>query len=324
MRDPMFTSSLADVMVDFLSTKRALGYRYGSEADWLRVFDRYLITLHHRSCDLPKEVVQGWLCKRPHEAPATHQNRVTVVRELAMFMMRQSLIAYVPPKHMGPAGRTNFQPWIFTRDQVAALLAAASALRRDPFSPLRHFVMPELFRVLYGCGLRCGEALRLVVRDVELSDGVLAIRQGKFRQDRLVPVAPGLRERLQTYAAAMGPRAPDAVFFPGPHGRPYSTSAVYDLFRQLLRTVHVPHGGRGPGPRLHDLRATFAVHRIEAWCREGADLGVMLPILSRYMGHVGLAGTQRYLRLTPTLFPDLAERFEQAYGHLVPQLGDAA
>jgi integrase len=324
MHDLTFASPLANVIAEFIASKRAIGYQYKSEVWWLRAFDRYLLGIGHTGPGLPRKVVERWTLKRSHEAAKTHHSRVNVVRQLAQFMLRQGRDAYVPPSHMSPVVRKDFRPWIFTRGQVAALLAASSALPHDSRCPLRHLVMPELFRVLYSCGPRCGEVVRLLIRDVDLRDGVLTIRQGKFRQDRLVPVAPGLLDRLRVYAAAaaaFGPRPPEAIFFPAPHGGPYSVPRVYDVFRRLLRTVGIPHGGRGVGPRVHDLRATFAVHRIEAWCREGADLGVKLPILAKYMGHVGLAGTQHYLRLTPTVFPYLAEQFEQAYGHLLPRLG---
>jgi site-specific recombinase XerC len=113
--------------------------------------------------------------------------------------------------------------------------------------------------------------------------------------------------------------SPDSAFFPAPHGGAYSTRRVYDIFRRLLCAIGISHGGPGIGPRLHDLRATFAVHRVEAWYREGAELGAKLPSLSAYMGHLSLLGTQKYLRLTLAIFPDLARHFEQAYGYLLPR-----
>ena len=80
----------------------------------------------------------------------------------------------------------------------------------------------------------------------------------------------------------------------------------------------IPHGGRGRGPRLHDLRHTFAVHRLEDWIREGADLQARLPILATYMGHQSLAGTQRYLRITPYVFPNIVADLRRVVGHAIP------
>jgi integrase len=179
--------------------------------------------------------------------------------------------------------------------------------------------MPALFRVLYGCGLRLGEALRLRVEDVDLTAGVLTIREAKFRKDRLVPLAASLQVYLQRYHAEMGARSSDAIFFAAPHGRAYSTRTPYAMFRRMLRAAKIPHGGRGQGPRVHDLRHTFAVHRLEAWYREGADLSSKLPVLSTYLGHESIAGTQRYLQLTASLHPDLSTVLEQRYGNIIPR-----
>jgi integrase len=67
------------------------------------------------------------------------------------------------------------------------------------------------------------------------------------------------------------------------------------------------------------VRHTYAVHRLEDWYRQGADLAAKLPVLSTYMGHQSLAGTQRYLRLTPALFPDVVASVEAVVGHALPQ-----
>jgi integrase len=165
--------------------------------------------------------------------------------------------------------------------------------------------MPELFRLFYGCGLRLGEALRLTGADVDLNAGILCIRESKFGKDRLVPMAPSQTTRLQRYLERIGGRTTKAIFFPAPDGYRYSHQAVYTAYRQLLRAACISHEGRGRGPRIHDLRATFAVHRLEAWYRQGENLGAKLPVLSAYLGHASLYGTQHYLVLTTGLFPDI-------------------
>lgn len=91
----------------------------------------------------------------------------------------------------------------------------------------------------------------------------------------------------------------------------------------MLRIAKIPHGGRGRGPRIHDLRHTFAVRRLEAWYREGADLNAKLPVLSTYLGHESMSGTQRYLQLTAELYPDLAKRIEPSFGSFTPPGGQA-
>ena len=96
-----------------------------------------------------------------------------------------------------------------------------------------------------------------------------------------------------------------------------------EIVSTLTDACGIPHRGRGKGPRVHDIRHTFAVHTIERWYKEGTDLGVMLPVLATYLGHQGLAGTQRYLRLTPDIFPDITALLEKTVGCVIPRRTDS-
>ena len=172
---------------------------------------------------------------------------------------------------------------------------------------------------LYGCGFRVREVLKLRVRDVDLNQGIITVRQGKFRKDRLVPPALRLVNRLRKYAARFENRPPDAIFFPGPRGGPFSLRTVYTLFRKLLLKYGIPHGGRGKGPRIHDARHRFAMCALRRWYRDGADLDAKLPLLATYLGHRNLSGTQRYLHLTAELFPEITARADAAFGDVIPR-----
>jgi integrase/recombinase XerD len=314
-----FHSPLGDLMAGFIQEKQALGYGYDVGIQALRRFDRFLCSIEWPSQELPRDVVERWTAKRAHEQPGTHKLRMTLMRQFLLFLRRQDLEVHLPDATKRSVYRSQFTPYIFLRQEVQRLLQAVDGLRPDARCPLRHVIMPEVFRLLYGCGLRLGEVLHLRVADVDLGAGILTVRGGKFNKDRLVPVAPSMVARLCQYAAVLGKRDPSAVFFPAPDGGPYSLVTVYGIFRRLLRECGLAHGGRGKGPRLHDLRHAFAVHRLENWYRAGVDLEAKLPVLAVYMGHRSLAGTQRYLRLTPELFPDIRERLEVSTGHVIPR-----
>jgi len=221
---------------------------------------------------------------------------------------------------LGTKNAAMFSPRILTHAEVEQLLDAVDQLTPTARSPLRHLVMPEVFRLLYGCGFRLSEVLHLRVADVDLNRGILTVRQGKFGKDRLVPPALSLVMRLQKYAAGFeARRPPDAFFFPSHHGGPWAIQTAYHLFRQLLLQCAIPHAGRSKGPRVHDLRHTFAVHCLLRWYREGADLDAKLPVLATYLGHQSLAGTQHYLHLTAEFFPEVAVRVNAAFGDVIPR-----
>jgi integrase/recombinase XerD len=246
-------SALGPLMAQLIQEKRAAGYGYIPQSYCLDDLDRFLAQEGLIRIELPKDLARRWCAKRVHECASTHRSRIYVLRQLAEFLGRRGYPAWSPDPKLTTIPRYDFVPHIFSVEEVGKLFAAADALDHGAWS-LRHLIMPEIFRVLYGCGLRAGEALDLTVGDVDLNEGVLTIRQGKFRKDRLVPLAPSLRDRLRRYADRMGDRAPEAIFFPGRAGGPCGKSTLYDTFRGLLWKAGIAHGGRGRGPRLHDLR----------------------------------------------------------------------
>lgn len=314
-----FHSTLGGLLGKFLQQKRASGYRYITEAALLRNFDRFLIQQDFTGVELPKDLVEKWTTKRAAECSGSHRGRICTLRQFTMFMLQEGYPAYVPDSRLVGKRKLDFIPYIFTREQFRRLLEASDHLLPHRQSPLRHLIMPELFRLLYGCGLRLKEALRLTVVDVNLSEGLLTIRRGKFGKDRLVPMVLTLTDRLRRYSDLIGERSTDAFFFPAPDGGHWSQPAIYKYFRQFLRQADIPHEGRRRGPRLHDIRHGFAVHTLIRWYEQGADLNAKLPVLATYMGHESIAGTQRYLHLIPELFPHVTARLETVCGHIIPR-----
>jgi len=315
---PYFQSILAKHFAGHLKEKRASGYRYGTEASYLEKIDRFLFQKGHDSHNLPKHLVELWITKQGHESHKTHYNRVSMIRQFAKYLLRQGLPAYVPSPEYARRGRGSFAPYIFSAAEIKRFLTELDQILPSPKSPRRHMVMPELFRLLIFCGLRISEALSLCVKDVNLDTGVLTIRNTKFGKDRLVPLTSLITDRLRVYADRLGVRNGKMPFFPSLKERRYYEGTIYHIFRAILRQIGVEHRGRGLGPRLHDFRHTFAVHRLLVWYREGADLNAKLLILATYLGHRGMSGTQCYLHLVPELFPEVTMLVEKSVGYIIP------
>jgi integrase/recombinase XerD len=247
-------SPLAPLMAQFVQEKRACGYRYDECAGILRRLDAHLFRQGLQQVELPQALVSSWLAKQPHESGKSQRVRINRTRQFALYMQRLGLPADVPDQGTGAKESKSFLARVLTHEEVRRLLEAADRIEPRASTHLRHIVLPELLRVLYGCGLRLEGALSLRMRDVDLVQGVLHINDTKFRKDRLVPPARPLVVRLQKYAAALGPRPEDDYFFPSPRGGQLHGSGVYRNYRELLQRCHIGHGGRGEGPRLHDLR----------------------------------------------------------------------
>jgi integrase len=264
-------------------------------------------------------VVEAWIAKRPNESPATQARRFTVIRQFCLFLGRRGYAPFIPRGYMLARRDKSYVPYIFSQSEIRKFFQAIDAVRSHPRSPRRGVIVPLVFRLLYGCGFRVREVLHLRVRDVDLHQMVITIREAKFLKDRLVPIAPSLASRLLVYASTcLDNSVPDAFFFPAPDGGIWSRASFYGLFRDTLQKCGIPHSGRGYGPRLHDLRHTFACHRLIRWLHDGVSVDLALPILSAYLGHESVYGTQRYLHLFPELYPDIAAKLGAYCGSVIP------
>ena len=201
---------------------------------------------------------------------------------------------------------------VLSRDEAGRFLDACDRLLDTSCFPQRT-IHGTALRLLLLTGLRRGEAIALRDQDVDLTEGVLTIQHSKFGKTRFVPLAADLTDRLRAYrervTAQIAPRRPKDAFFPRSDGRqPTAAKSLYKSFRQALDLAGIEHRGRGEGPRLHDLRHTFAVLRLLSWYEANADLGTKLPLLATYLGHVGLATSQVYLHMTRDLVGEVTRR----------------
>jgi integrase len=163
--------------------------------------------------------------------------------------------------------------------------------------------------------------LKLKNGDVDMNSGVLRLLETKGNRERLVPMSATLTQVCMDYRN--NPEVRDykgEYFFPAPDQLHYAVCTIYERFRQCLFAAGIPHGGRGKGPRLHDIRHTFAVHTLNAWAKQGRDLYVALPILKTYLGHTCLKSTAQYLRLVPEAYEQITSTFEAHFGDVFPEV----
>jgi integrase len=312
--------TLSEAITALVGEKRAVGYKYDAEARVLARFEVFSRREFPGLDTLTEASVQAWItaARRRDVKPATLQGLAAPVRELAGWLGRRGVPAYLLPRSVLPRpGR--YVPHIYTDRELAGLFAQTDRCHYCSEVPARHLVMPVLFRTIYACGLRCSEARLLHVADVDIDSGVLQVRDAKDGKDRQVPVSGPLRERLADYHAQVA-RRPDSPewLFPGNAGEPLTLGNVYHNFRRFLWQAGISHGGPGHGPRVHDLRTTFAVNNLRCWFAQGRDVGALLPVLQTYLGHSSLADTAYYLHLTAESYPDITTRVQQASGDIVP------
>lgn len=238
----------------------------------------------------------------------------SALRGFYRYALSHRLVAHVPLSAT-VATPPAFVPYLFTREEVRRLLQATTAYRTTRGHLLPH-TLRALLLLLYGAGLRQGEALHLTLADVDLTAALLTIRDTKFYKTRLVPLGPDLCRALRQYAQRRQDGAascgdPSAFLVDG-QGRPLKAGTVRRAFARVRRSARIIRtDGARYQPRLHDLRHAFAGHRLTAWYRAGADVQRLLPQLSTYLGHLTVASTQVYLTMTPELLREACLRFER-------------
>lgn len=313
--------TIEEITEAYVAERRASGLKFEKEE---RVMGS-IVALHgEMGCapgELPRELVEAWCEPRPGESEANRLQRAGHVRRLAEWMVRMGHDAYVAPRGRGPVRRGSYEPHIFTDKELSALFAATDRLAGD--NPCCQRAQASLvLRLLYATGMRSGEACGLGKADVDLAAGVLTVRHAKNGRDRLVPLHPNAAARLRGFEGSASLAHPQYGthdrFWSLPEGRPLTTGYVYGFFRKALWEAGISHGGRGKGPRVHDLRFTFACHRLRGWVADGEDVNALMPVLAAYMGHADTRCTEYYLRLTAELYPGMVEQVERECGWVVP------
>jgi integrase/recombinase XerD len=212
-------------------------------------------------------------------APGSRASALTVIRRFFAFLEAEGLILRNPAATLPLPKERRLPRGILTETQARRLMAAplpASALgRRDR----------AILELLYGAGLRLGEAVRLDTSDVDLREGVLLVRSGKGKRDRVVPVPGRAAAALDVYLAVarleLLRRFDPAVFL---------SSFGARLGAAGMRLMIERHG-RAIGVTLtpHTLRHTCATHLL----RHGADIRHVQALL----GHRCLGTTALYTRV---------------------------
>jgi integrase/recombinase XerD len=300
--------TLAQGIADYIALKQAMGSRFRTEASILKAFGKAMGEV--AIADVQSERVAGYLAGAGPVTRYWHR-KYEALGGFYRFAVGRGYVAVAPLPTQVPKAPAAFRPYIFSPEELRRLFAAAGALDA-PRAAIDGATLRTLPILLYGAGLRIGEALDLTLDDVDASAAVLTIRNTKFYKTRWVPIGPQLTGVLADYARARR-RATTAAsaFFVARTGGAVTCGMVERAFARLRAALGIVRDdGARYQPRLHDLRHSMAVHRLTAWYREGAEVQRLLPLLATYLGHGDVAATQRYLTLTPQLLSEASARFE--------------
>lgn len=297
-------SILNDALTQYVAVRRALGTQFREPALTLCHFVEFL---ERQGAEfITTQLALRWACEPQGVQRATWARRLTQVRGFAAWLSAFDPRTVIPPRQLLDVRHRRNKPYIYTEQEIAQLMTEAARLpSRNGLRALTH---ETLIGLLAATGLRPGEALALDVSDVELQNGVLAIRQTKFGKSRFVPLADSTREALANYAQQrdqLCPRCQTDAFLVSERGTRLQGCTARCTFASVSCSIGLRAAvkGRrsGHGPRLQDLRHTFATRRLIEWYRARLDVQRELPKLATYLGHVDVANTYWYIEAVPEL-----------------------
>lgn len=304
--------NVRDAIEQYILWRRSLGAKFATQSFYLRHFLKGVDG--GVGCDeITPEQVRAFIAGAG-PLTSTRAHKYSALAGFYRYAISRGYATRRPLPDNEPKPPRPAPPYVYSHEELRRLLDGlerhARRARQIDADTLRTLIL-----LLYGAGLRAGEARRLTLADVDLKESVLTVRRSKFFKTRLVPAGPQLAGVLAAYAGRRTrrplPEGRNSSFLANRDGTPLVKRSVDGSFALLLRRVGI-HGVEGClRPGLHSLRHTFAVHRVTAWYREGADVQRLLPVLSTYLGHARLSDTQVYLSMTPELLQEASLRLER-------------
>jgi len=316
----VLTSNFKGFIEGLIVEKRTLGRKYIGSANVLYRFDAFCAEGYPGETVLTQEIAMNWTLLMPGEQMSGLHNRATAIRQLAKYIWRHGIEAYILPD--GFTGKVSrHTPHIYSMQELSVLFHVMDHLKPCDQYPFHHFVVPVFYRLIYTCGLRPGEALTIKASDVNLKTGEILIREAKGNKDRIVVLSTDMLVLCRRYYTEMRMHYPRAeVFFPNYLGKAYSVPWMEKTFAKMLIKAGLETSGPNQTrPRLYDLRHTFATECLFRFASEGKDLSVWLVYLSSYMGHLDYDSTAYYMHLTPAYSP--AKRVgSDVFNEIVPEV----
>lgn len=304
--------TMQDAVQRYLQERRRLGFALKSPGTELMRFARFADARGHQG-PLTIDLQLDWA--REHVArtgPVTAARRLEIVRPFAAHYRQFEPTTEVPPPFILGHGHRRLAPHIYTDEEIAGLLEACA--RMLPQDGLRPWTYKTLFGLIAATGLRVSEALKLQIADLDLPGATLTVRETKFHKSRCLPLHASVVQALCDYLSVrqrLVGHADDTSVFITAAGSALSRSGVHHVFVRLRDQLGWRARGGHARPRIHDLRHTMVVRRVQRWHEDGVSIDHAMFWLCTYMGHAKVSDTYWYLTGTPELMELIGTRFER-------------
>lgn len=242
--------SLEELVADYLRVRRSLGYKLN---DTEYILDRFVAYLHdHDAHGITVEHALGFAMAPSGASPRWQALRLSAVRCFTRWAQCQDPDIEVPPARLLPARPTRVAPYIYTADQIQALLAAADLL----LPQIRAATFRTLIGLMAATGIRTGEVVGLDITSLDQQGHALRVR-GKYDKIRMLPLHPSVVDALAGYLHQRDrllPAAACPALLISSRGTRLRPSNVQQIFRGLVQQAGLKPASSSCRPRPHDLR----------------------------------------------------------------------
>lgn len=314
-----YQSNFAHRMEAMLAYKEAMGYSRSTFEGNLRLFDQFCISHFPEEHDLTQKLVMAWLRKKNSESVNGLKRRFSTIRQFGLYLQSIGEPGYILPTKM-TGSQKQYTPYLFTDEELFAFFSGSDKFCQTPGDPLACYIVPVIFRLIYSCGLRPGEARVLLMDDVNLESGRVLIRQSKRHKDRVIMLSDDMLCLCRKYAVIREVYQSNSNYlFPGKERTPRDMQWLYNQFKRCWKLAGITFSN-GSIPRIYDLRHTFASRCFHNWMNEKQDLYHWVPYLSAYMGHTKFSCTAYYIHLLPDRLIRSSAINWQTFSDLLPEV----
>lgn len=270
----VYSSRLAPYISDLIAQKHLLGYSFAYGELALKWFDEFCSENYPQESTITRAMGLAWAVRRPTEKPVSTAKRLAPVRELAKYMLRKGVDAYVIPDEFVKQPEVRYAPHIFTDKELECFFHETDSIHphihKECMEPL---VMPVIFRLIYTCGLRPQEGRLIKRKDINLEEGVLFIPESKRHKDRFVVIPEDMLELCRRYDTIIRKKVPqNEYFFPSGDFTCYHAVTLEANFKRYWNNAGLWPETKGNNPRIYDFRHTFATKRLYQWVKDGRDI----------------------------------------------------
>ncbi len=266
--------------------------------------------------DITKKEINKFLYRNTTIIKSGWFSRFNALKGLYKYALARQYVKTIPLPYILPKYHQCFSPYIYSKSELKHIFSTALRYPKNKICTSPRTVQAVLV-LIYALGLRRSEALAITIGDIDMRNSFVLINNSKFYKSRIVPFNKKIKLFLEKYLQwrirhnqYYSSRSP---LFLGKNGEILKADTLHGIFQQIRKKAGIYRNNSDFQPRIHDLRHSFAVHRLLIWYKKNKNINELLPILSTYMGHISIASTTRYLTITDELLKKAGEKFEKYF-----------